>query len=83
MITTCGRICYQSRKINVSQVFAGQKVGLEAPPRARDQMGRILQILQILQMRKIRQIRRSGPVRAKPYDRSQRVQPPDGGRPQP
>ena len=24
--TTCGRICYQTRKINVSQVFAGQKV---------------------------------------------------------
>ena len=29
MITTCGRICYQSRKINVSQVFAGQKVGVK------------------------------------------------------
>ncbi len=28
MITTCGRICYQRRKINVSQVFAGQKVGV-------------------------------------------------------
>lgn len=27
MITTCGRICYQRRKINVSQVFAGQTVG--------------------------------------------------------
>jgi putative transposase len=27
VITTCGRICYQTRKINVSQVFAGQKVG--------------------------------------------------------
>jgi putative transposase len=27
IITTCGRICYQRRKINVSQVFAGQKVG--------------------------------------------------------
>ena len=29
MITTCGRICYQRRKINVSQVFAGQKVGVK------------------------------------------------------
>jgi hypothetical protein len=29
VITTCGRICYQRRKINVSQVFAGQKVGVE------------------------------------------------------
>jgi hypothetical protein len=29
VITTCGRICYQSRKINVSQVFAGQKVGVK------------------------------------------------------
>jgi hypothetical protein len=29
MITTCGRICYQNRKINVSQVFAGQKVGVK------------------------------------------------------
>ena len=28
VITTCGRICYQTRKINVSQVFAGQKVGV-------------------------------------------------------
>lgn len=26
IITTCGRICYQRRKINVSQVFAGQKL---------------------------------------------------------
>ena len=25
----CGRICYQRRKINVSQVFAGQKVGVK------------------------------------------------------
>jgi putative transposase len=25
VITTCGRICYQRRKINVSQVFAGQR----------------------------------------------------------
>jgi hypothetical protein len=29
VITTCGRICYQARKINVSQVFAGQKVGVK------------------------------------------------------
>ena len=29
MITNCGRICYQNRKINVSQVFAGQKVGVK------------------------------------------------------
>jgi putative transposase len=27
--TTCGRICYQRRKVNVSQVFAGQKVGVK------------------------------------------------------
>lgn len=25
VITTYGRICYQTRKINVSQVFAGQR----------------------------------------------------------
>lgn len=29
VITTCGRICYQRRKINVSQVFAGQKIGVK------------------------------------------------------
>jgi hypothetical protein len=29
VITTCGRICYQRRKTNVSQVFAGQKVGVK------------------------------------------------------
>ena len=29
LITACGRICYQRRKINVSQVFAGQKVGVK------------------------------------------------------
>ena len=29
IITTCGRICWQRRKINVSQVFAGQKVGVK------------------------------------------------------
>ena len=28
MITTCGRICYQRREINVCQVFAGQNVGV-------------------------------------------------------
>ena len=28
IITTCGRICYQRRKINLSHVFAGQNVGL-------------------------------------------------------
>ena len=27
-VTTCGRICYRTRKINVSQVFAGQLVGV-------------------------------------------------------
>jgi putative transposase len=29
IVTHCGRICYQRRKINVSQVFAGQKVGVK------------------------------------------------------
>jgi len=29
VITTCGRICYQRRTVNVSQVFAGQKVGVK------------------------------------------------------
>jgi len=29
VITRCGRICCQSRKITVSQVFAGQKVGVK------------------------------------------------------
>ena len=29
VITHCGRICYQRRKINVSQVFGGQKVGVK------------------------------------------------------
>ena len=28
VVTRCGRICYQRRKINLSQVFAGQKVGV-------------------------------------------------------
>jgi len=27
-VTTCGRICYKQRKINLSTVFAGQKVGI-------------------------------------------------------
>lgn len=29
LITACGRLCYQHRKVNVSQVFAGQKVGVK------------------------------------------------------
>ncbi len=29
VITGCGRLCYQARKVNVSQVFAGQKVGVK------------------------------------------------------
>jgi putative transposase len=28
-VTTCGRICFNRRKINLSQVFAGQKVGIK------------------------------------------------------
>jgi putative transposase len=28
MVTNCGRICWQARKVNCSQVFAGQKVGI-------------------------------------------------------
>ena len=28
-VTTCGRICLKRRKINLSQVFAGQKVGIK------------------------------------------------------
>jgi putative transposase len=27
-VTTCGRICYKTRKINLSQVFSGQDVGV-------------------------------------------------------
>ena len=27
-MTHCGRICYKSRKVNLSQVFAGQQVGV-------------------------------------------------------
>jgi putative transposase len=29
VIATCGRICYQRRKINVSRVFTGQTVGVK------------------------------------------------------
>ena len=29
VVTTCGRICFQRRKINLSLVFAGQKVGIK------------------------------------------------------
>jgi hypothetical protein len=29
VVTRCGRICYQRRKINLNQVFAGQKVGVK------------------------------------------------------
>jgi putative transposase len=27
-VTNCGRICYKRRKVNLSQVFAGQEVGV-------------------------------------------------------
>jgi putative transposase len=27
-VTTCGRICFKTRKVNLSQVFAGQMVGV-------------------------------------------------------
>jgi putative transposase len=29
MVTQCGRICFEQRKINLSQVFAGQNVGVK------------------------------------------------------
>jgi putative transposase len=29
IVTTCGRICLKQRKINLSLVFAGQKVGIK------------------------------------------------------
>ena len=29
IVTTCGRICFNTRKINLSQVFAGQRVGIK------------------------------------------------------
>lgn len=28
VVTTCGRICFKGRKVNLSQVFAGQQVGV-------------------------------------------------------
>lgn len=28
-VTTCGRICYKRKKINLSRVFAGQAVGIK------------------------------------------------------
>ena len=28
LVTTCGRICIGRRKVNLSQVFAGQKIGI-------------------------------------------------------
>ena len=28
IVTTCGRICYDKRKVNLSTVFAGQRVGV-------------------------------------------------------
>jgi putative transposase len=28
-VTTCGRICFNRQKINLSQVFAGQSVGIK------------------------------------------------------
>jgi putative transposase len=28
-VTTCGRICYKRKKINLSLVFAGQAVGIK------------------------------------------------------
>ena len=28
-MTTCGRICYNGRKINLSMVFSGQNVGVK------------------------------------------------------
>ncbi len=37
-VTQCGRICYKRRKINLSQVFAGQDVG-EAARTANDKRG--------------------------------------------
>lgn len=29
VVTTCGRICFNRQKINLSQVFAGQKIGIK------------------------------------------------------
>ena len=28
MVTGCGRICFRGRKVNLSHVFAGQRVGV-------------------------------------------------------
>jgi putative transposase len=28
-VTWCGRICFKKRKVNLSQVFAGQNVGVK------------------------------------------------------
>jgi putative transposase len=28
-VTTCGRICFNQQKVNLSTVFAGQKVGIK------------------------------------------------------
>lgn len=28
-VTLCGRICFKKRKVNLSQVFAGQRVGVK------------------------------------------------------
>ena len=28
LVTRCGRICFNWRKVNLSQVFAGQRVGV-------------------------------------------------------
>ena len=33
-VTTCGRICFRRRKVNLSQVFAGQQVGITPGRRA-------------------------------------------------
>ena len=37
-VTHCGRICYDRRKINLSQVFAGQRVGVK--PESGSSVGR-------------------------------------------
>ncbi len=29
MVTACGRICMRRKRINLSQVFAGQRLGIE------------------------------------------------------
>jgi putative transposase len=30
-VTTCGRICLSRQKVNLSQLFAGQAVGIKQP----------------------------------------------------